>query len=57
LERNKNIRLLQKKRGMNFWLTGYFVSIVGLNEVQIVRYVCWQQKKDIIKKICSGVLM
>jgi len=28
------------------WSPGYFVSTVGLNEAQIIRYVKWQQRQD-----------
>ena len=28
------------------WSPGYFVSTVGLNENQIIRYVKWQGKQD-----------
>ena len=29
-----------------FWSPGYFVSTVGLNEDQIIRYVKWQDSRD-----------
>ena len=29
-----------------FWSPGYFVSTVGLNEKQIIRYVKWQDNQD-----------
>lgn len=35
--------------GMYFWSTGYFVSTVGVNEGQVVKYVRWQQKKDYLE--------
>ena len=35
--------------GMHFWSTGYFVSTVGVNEEQVVKYVRWQQKKDYLE--------
>ena len=28
------------------WSPGYFVSTVGINEAQIIRYVKWQQRQD-----------
>jgi putative transposase len=28
------------------WSPGYFVSTVGVNEAQILRYVAWQQRQD-----------
>ena len=28
------------------WSPGYFVSTVGVNESQILRYVKWQQQQD-----------
>ena len=28
------------------WSPGYFVSTIGLNEEQILKYVKWQQKQD-----------
>ena len=28
------------------WSPGYFVSTVGVNEAQILRYVEWQQRQD-----------
>ena len=28
------------------WSPGYFVSTVGINESQILRYVKWQQQQD-----------
>ena len=43
-ERHKVLR--KKYWGMHFWSTGYFVSTVGVNEEQVVKYVRWQQKKD-----------
>jgi putative transposase len=43
-ERDKALR--KKYRGMHFWSTGYFVSTVGVNEEQVIKYVRWQQKKD-----------
>ena len=37
-----------KKRYWNkhFWSPGYCISMVGLDEEKIVKYVRWQQKKD-----------
>ena len=29
-----------------FWSPGYFVSTVGVNEAQILKYVRWQQRQD-----------
>jgi putative transposase len=43
-DRHKELR--KKYWGMHFWSTGYFVSTVGVNEEQIVKYIRWQQKKD-----------
>jgi putative transposase len=28
------------------WSPGYFVSTIGLNEEQILKYVKWQQRQD-----------
>ena len=28
------------------WSPGYFVSTIGINEAQIIRYVKWQQRQD-----------
>ena len=28
------------------WLLGYFVSTVGVNEAQIIKYVQWQGRQD-----------
>lgn len=39
----------KRYRGMHFWSTGYFVSTVGVNEEQVVKYVRWQQKKDYLE--------
>lgn len=39
-------RLRKKYWGMRFWSTGYFVSTVGVDEDQVVKYVRWQQRKD-----------
>jgi putative transposase len=43
-QRFKGLR--KKYWGMHFWSTGYFVSTVGVNEEQVVKYVRWQQRKD-----------
>jgi len=43
-DRHKNLR--RKYWGMHFWSTGYFVSTIGVNEEQVVKYVRFQQKKD-----------
>jgi len=43
-ERHKALR--KKYWGMHFWSIGYFVSTIGVNEEQVVKYVRWQQKKD-----------
>ncbi len=33
------------------WGVGYFSSTVGLNEVQIRKYIEWQGKKDVPKRL------
>jgi putative transposase len=33
------------------WSVGYFSSTVGLNEAQIKKYIAWQGKKDVPRKL------
>ncbi len=33
-------------KGNIVWSPGYFVSTIGLNEEQILKYVKWQQSQD-----------
>ena len=33
------------------WSVGYFSSTVGLNEAQIRKYIAWQGKKDVPRKL------
>ena len=43
---NKFQNLRKKYWGMHFWSPGYCVSTVGLDEEKIIKYVRWQNKKD-----------
>jgi putative transposase len=43
---NQQKELTRRYWGKHFWSRGYCVSIVGLNETQIRKYVKWQQERD-----------
>jgi hypothetical protein len=35
------------------WSPGYFVSTIGLNEEQIIKYIKWQESQDLGQATCS----
>lgn len=43
-ERHANLRYKYGRR--NFWLTGYYVSTVGINELTVAKYIREQEKQD-----------
>jgi len=43
---DKHLELKKKYWGRHFWVKGYCVSTVGLDEEKIRKYVKWQQGKD-----------
>ena len=46
-ERHSNLKY--KFGNRNFWATGYYVSMVGLNEATITKYIREQEKQDQIE--------
>jgi putative transposase len=45
LQNGEHIGLKKQYWGRHFWTKGYCVSIVGLDEDRIRKYLRWQQKK------------
>ena len=45
----KHVNLKYKFGNRHFWTEGYYVSIVGLNESTIRKYIQEQEKADIAK--------
>ena len=43
-ERHANLRYKYGRR--NFWLTGYYVSTGGINELTVAKYIREQEKQD-----------
>ena len=46
---NRHANLKYKFGNRNFWATGYYVSIVGLNTATIQKYIREQEKQDQIE--------
>ncbi len=44
---DKHANLKYQFRNRHFWAEGYYVSIVGLNEATIKKYIVEQEKHDI----------
>ena len=44
---DRNAHLKYKFGNRHFWSEGYYVSIVGLNETTIKKYIVEQEKHDI----------
>lgn len=42
----KHSNLKYKFRNRNFWVTGYYVSTIGLNEATIRKYIREQENED-----------
>ena len=43
----KFVGLRKKYYGQHYWSRGYCVTTIGLDEDMILKYVRWQQKKDL----------
>jgi len=43
---DRHLELKKRYWGRHFWVKGYCVSTVGLNEEQIKKYVIWQMNRD-----------